>query len=401
MRNLRNQAIDCVQSLGFPGKKDEAWKYTSLSGVLREPLTVQEQCDPPASVHGIAGLDAHTGVFVGDTRSDSLSSLASLPEGVIVSSLTSAPPALVAAHLGQHATISGRAFVALNTAFLRNGAFVYMPDGTVCEQPIHIVHALTGAGATLAQPRTLVVAGTGAQLRLIETVEAHLSGSSLINGVTEIFVGPDAHVSRFEIQDPANHISVVSTLDVYQNGGSHFQNNTFTFGGNVMRNNINMLPDAEGCETLLHGLFIARGHSHIDNHTLVDHAKPRCFSSENYRGILDGHATGVFNGKVLVRQDAQQINAYQTNKSIVLANTARMYAKPELEIYADDVKCSHGATTGQLNEEALFYLRSRGLTLSQARTLMLQAFARDIIEKVPLQPLRDALDQRVAAGLMH
>ena len=313
--------------------------------------------------------------------------------------LADASPSAVQKHLASLARMQSCPFVALNTAFVTNGAWVHMPAGTVLEKPVHIVHVVTGDGPTLLQPRTLVVADKGAQLRLVESTEVQLSGPTLINSVTEVHVGEGAHVARFEVQDVPGDVTMVTSLDAYQEQGSHFQNNCFTFGKGTVRNNVSMLPDAEQCETLLHGLFIGRGSAHIDNHTLVDHAKPNCFSSENYRGILDDHSTGVFNGKVLVRQDAQQINAYQTNKSVVLAPTARMYAKPELEIYADDVKCSHGATTGQLEEEALFYLRTRGLSMDQARMLMLQAFAGEIIDEVPIEPLRNALDQRVAESL--
>ncbi len=401
LRNLRHEAIDCFSSLGFPGKKDEAWKYTSMSAILGAPLTIGDLGHPPGPIRGIDGLDAHVGVFIDGSFSASHSTLASLPTGVMVTGIKDAPQALVEAHLTRQADVSRYPFIALNTAFIRDVAFVHVPDGVTLEKPIHLVHVLTGAAATLAQPRTLVIAGSHAQFRFVETTEVQLPNPSFINSVAEVYVGPGAHVSRFEIQDLPAYISLVSSIDAYQNAGSHFQNNCFTFGGAVVRNNVSMLPDAEGCETFLNGLFVARGRSHVDNHTLVDHAKPNCFSSENYRGILDERATGVFNGKVLVRQDAQQINAYQTNKSIVLTNTARMYAKPELEIYADDVKCSHGATTGQLDEEALFYLRTRGLTLSDARTLLLQAFARDIVDKVPIEPLRNVLDQRLALSLAH
>ena len=400
LHSLRQKAIGRFGSMGFPSKKDEAWKYTSLRGILRTPLAVAPDCTaPPPSVRAIHGLDAHIGVFVNGRLHAGLSVLASLPAGVTIAGLGDAPPALVAAHLARQADFRGHAFVALNTAFLSDGAFVHVPDGTVLDKPVHLIHVITGRAPTLAQPRTLVIAGTGAQVNLIDTISADLAAPSLVNSVTEVFVAAGARVARFEVQDPAAHVSLVTALSAYQLQDSHFQNNSFTFGGQVVRNNIAMLPDAAGCETLLHGLFIARGRAHVDNHTLVDHAKPDCYSAENYRGILDDRATGVFNGKVLVRQDAQRINAYQSNKSIVLSNTARMFAKPELEIYADDVKCSHGATTGQLDAEALFYLRARGLTMSQARTLMLQAFARDIVDKVPIEPLRSVLDERIAAIL--
>ncbi len=215
--------------------------------------------------------------------------------------------------------------------------------------------------------------------------------------MTEVFVGAHAHVDRYEIQDESARTSIVNKVRAYQQTGSVFRNSTFTFSGEVIRNNVEILPDAEHCETHLYGLFLGDGVMHVDNHTLVDHARPNCFSNELYKGILDDKATGVFNGKVLVRLDAQQTNAYQSNKSILLTDTARMYSKPELEIYADDVKCSHGATTGQLDEDALFYLRSRGLTEKRARAILLTAFARDVLNNVVIEPLRVYLDTLVTA----
>ena len=399
LHELRRAAIGSFGKLGFPTKKAEAWKYTSLASVLRTPLSVAGATQPPKSIRGIDGLDAHVGVFINGSFSAAHSSLGTLPHGVVVTDFAQAPPVLLERHLARKADIHCHPFTALNTAFIRGGAFACVPDSTTLERPVHLVHVVTGNGATLAQPRTLVIAGNQAQFRLIETTEAGLADPSLINSVCEVHVAPGAHVSRIEIQNPAAHVNLVSSIDAHQHGGSHFENHCFTFGGNVVRNNVNMFPDAEDCETRINGLFVARGRSHVDNHTLVDHSKPRCFSSENYRGILDEHATGVFNGKVLVRQDAQQTNAYQSNKSVVLTNTARMYAKPELEIYADDVKCSHGATTGQLDKNALFYLRTRGLTLQRARMLLLQAFADDIIGGVPIEVLRTALHRRVASCL--
>jgi len=401
LHELREEAISCFDRLGFPKKGEEAWKYTSLANILRTPLAVGQHAPPPTVVRSLGGNAAHRAVYVNGTLSPTLSSLETLPSGVIVSSLRKSPQDLVSTYLSQRADIRNHPFAALNTAFLRDGALVYIPRGVVIEEPIHILHVLTGTAPTLAQPRTLVIAEEHAHAHLIENTEVNFSDPSLINSVCEIFVGAGAHVSRSEVQEPPSDVCMVTSVDAYQGPKSHFQNNCFTFGGDVVRNNVHMLPDAEHCETLLHGLFIGRGHSHIDSHTIVDHAKPQCYSSENYRGILDDRATGVFNGRVLVRQDAQQINAYQTNKSIVLSRTAHMYAKPELEIYADDVKCSHGATTGQLDEDALFYLRARGLTPYQARVLMLRAFARDIVDSAPIESLRDFLDQRVAKSLAH
>ena len=396
---LRHQAISSFRRQGFPSRKNEAWKYTSMAPIVRAPLALPG-CDAATGpVQGIAGLEAYVGVFIDGTFRADLSRLEDLPQGVTVDSLSRAPENLLQAHLARQADVDQDAFVALNTAFLHDGAFVHVRDNVTLEKPIHLIQVATGTKATLAQPRSLILAGTHARFSLVDTIKTQLTTPSLVNNVSEVNVGEGAHVSRFEIQDLPAHVSLVSAVDTYQHASSCLRNVCFTFGGQVVRNNLSMLPDAENCETYLNGLFVVRGTSHVDTHTLVDHAKPRCFSSENYRGILDERATGVFNGKVLVRQDAQQINAYQTNKSIVLADTARMYAKPELEIYADDVKCSHGATTGQLDADALFYLRARGLPLAQARRLLLEAFAGDILSDIPFEPLHALLSARIAQNL--
>jgi Fe-S cluster assembly protein SufD len=207
-------------------------------------------------------------------------------------------------------------------------------------------------------------------------------------------------MDHVRIVDEADASVHVHHLEAYQHGGSRFDTNTITLGGGTVRNNAYFLPDGEHCETHLLGLYLGRGDAHYDNHTMVDHAKPECFSNEAYKGILDDRSTGVFNGKVLVRQDAQKINAYQSNRNVLLSETARMFSKPELEIYADDVKCSHGATTGQLDDEALFYLRSRGLRPGTARLLMLQAFAGDVIEQIRDESVRAYISNRIA-DLLH
>ncbi|MCH8960119.1 MAG: Fe-S cluster assembly protein SufD [Bacteroidetes bacterium] len=256
---------------------------------------------------------------------------------------------------------------------------------------------LTPDEDAFVQPRRLVVVEENAQLKLIQRLAPRTETRTFVNAVTEVFVGAHAHVDRYEIQDDPAHTSVVNNVRVYQQTGSVYRNSTFTFSGEIIRNNVTILPDAEHCETHLYGLFLSNGVMHVDNHTLVDHARPHCFSNELYKGILDDRSTGVFNGKVLVRRDAQQTNAYQSNKSILLTDTARMYSKPELEIYADDVKCSHGATTGQLDDDALFYLRSRGLTEKRARAILLTAFARDVLDNVVIEPLRAYLDTLVTA----
>ncbi|MDX1547420.1 MAG: Fe-S cluster assembly protein SufD [Rhodothermales bacterium] len=407
LHGLRKDAIGHVARLGFPGRKDEAWKYTNIGKVLKRAYAL-----PMGHTGGdatraevdrlrVPGLDAYELVLADGRFREDLSALGGLPEGVFVTGFARAAEVhadLVDAHAGQYAKASEEVFTALNTAFAQDGAFVYVPENVVLDRPIHVMHLVRGEDtATMIQPRLLIVAERGAQLRLVQTSEALGANPVFLNAVTEVYVGHSAHVDLYEIQDDHAHASAVNTLHAYQAGPSVFRTSTFTFSGEVIRNNVTVHPDAEGCEAHLYGLFLGDGAMHVDNHTLVDHAVPACFSNELYKGVLDDRATGVFNGKVFVRQDAQQTNAYQSNKSILLSETAQMYSKPELEIYADDVQCSHGATTGQLDREGLFYLRSRGLSEAQARALMLTAFAGDVLETVRLPALRDHLDALVAA----
>ncbi len=406
LRRLRKEAIGHFATLGFPARKTEAWKYTNIGKLLKRPYALTfGPSDDSVSASDVEALlipdlEAHVAVFVNGHFNAALSRLDDLPEGVVVTGLAEAAEthtALLDAHLARYADSEGEVFTALNTAFTKDGAFVYVPRNAVVEKPVQLINLMTTAEDALVQPRNLIVAEENAQVRLIQSSRATTEVKTFVNAVSEVFVGDHAHVDRYEIQDEGTTTSMVTTLNVYQQASSVFRNSTFTFGGEVIRNNITVLPDAEQCETHLYGLFLADGTMHVDNHTLVDHAMPNCFSNEFYKGILDGRATGIFNGKVLVRQDAQQTNAYQSNKSIVLTDTASMYAKPELEIYADDVKCSHGATTGQLDEEAIFYLRTRGLTLQRARALMLVSFARAVLDNVTLEPLQEALDAMVTA----
>ncbi len=406
LHGVRQAAIERFAALGFPARKAEAWKYTPIGKILERGYRLHLGPDATrltrsdVAPHRIPGLDAHVAVLVNGRFREDLSHLGALPEGVVVTGFARAGQThagLVDAHFARYADAENEVFTALNTAFTQDGVFVYVPKNTVVEKPVHVLSLVAAGDDLLLQPRHLVVVKEGAQLRLIETSETLTQTQTLENVVTEVFVGAHAHADLYEIQDEHAHGSVVANVQAYQQAGSVFRASTFTLSGEMIRNNLNVLPDAEGCESHLYGLFLGSGATHVDNHTLVDHARPNCFSNELYKGVLADTSTGVFNGRVLVRQDAQQINAYQSNKSILLSDTAHMYAKPELEIYADDVKCSHGATTGQLDRDAIFYLRSRGLSAQQARALLLLAFARDVLETIRIEPLREKLDALIAA----
>lgn len=404
LHGLRRSALDAFTTLGFPAKKTEAWKYTHLDRQLRRDyqlaLTSVEHSFTQADIDTVAipELDAYRIVLVNGRYQPTLSSVEGLPEGVVVTGFGQASEKhadLVNAHLGRYAKAESEAYTALNMAFAQDGYFVYVPKNVIVEKPILVIQVLRVADDTFIQPRNLIVAERSSSVKIIEQRTNQSTSPVFSNIVTEAFTGANAHVDHYVIQDEGEQATQVYTLHAYQEGDSVFSTNTTTLSGEVVRNNMTMLPDAENCESHLLGLFLGNGSMHVDNHTLVDHTKPNCFSNELYKGILADRATGVFNGKVFVRPDAQKINAYQTNQTILLSDTAHMYTKPELEIYADDVKCSHGATTGQLDDEALFYLRARGINEQQARALLLLAFARDVLDDVKIEPLRAYLDARI------
>jgi Fe-S cluster assembly protein SufD len=399
----RREALAHVERLGFPGARSEAYKYTKI----RKRLEAHDFAVALSSEgHGVTASDVDAAaiadfggariVLVNGRFVPELSSLGEQPSGVLVMNLEDAirdHADLVETHLGRYAAPDREVFNALSSAFIKDGFFVYVPEGSEIEAPIHIVHLAKSDEPVLSLARGLVVAEAGAKASVVEQHSSLSSAPSFSVPLTEFFVGAKAHVTHYRIQDEGEGHDQVSNLGAYQEGESHFGTLTFTFSGGTIRNNVSILPDAEECKSEMYGLFLNEGAMHVDTHTFMDHAKPNCLSDEFYKGILEGKSRGVFNGKILVRQDAQQTNAYQTNQCVVLSDDARMYSKPELEIYADDVQCSHGATTGELDHEALFYLRSRGIPERRAKAMLLLAFARDILDKVELKPVAEYVDE--------
>ncbi len=409
IRDVRHEAIERFVTLGFPQRRAERWKYTNITQALTHHFALRLENDAAGVTRtrvdslAIPGLDAFRAVLVNGHFQPALSDVAGLPAGMVVSSLDSAGQVhadILNAHFARYASHSDEPFIALNTAFVVGGLFVHIPRGVVMPRPLHILNLVSADADVFIQPRLLIVAGDHASGAIIETQHSFATAHTFTNSVVEVAVGRETQLTYHTIQQMRADDTLLTTLHAYQEAGSTFSATTATFEGGIVRNNVNVLPDAEGCASHLYGLVLGRDAMHVDNHTLVDHAKPNGYSNELYKHILDDQATGVFNGKVLVRIDAQKTNAYQSNKSVTLTDRARMFSKPELEIYADDVKCSHGATTGQLDHEAMFYLRSRGLSERQARVLMLTAFARDVIDTVKIEPLRVYLDTEMER-LLH
>lgn len=335
-------------------------------------------------------------MFVNGVYSRELSSVGDLPRGVRLESLADAVASGadgVEQHLARHAGFEDNAFVALNTAFIRDGALVYVPRGRVVEEPIHVLYLSTmGDAGDIAQPRNLVVVESGGMATLVESHLSLSDGAYFTNAVTEAFVGDGAVVDHYKIQREGQEAFHIATTQVHQERESTWWSCSIAMGAKLARDNLNVLLNGEGCDSTLNGLYLATGDRQVDNHTAIDHAKPHCTSFELYKGIVDGNARAVFNGKIFVREDAQRTDAKQLNQNLLLSETAEVDTKPQLEIFADDVKCTHGATVGQLPEEALFYLQTRGLSRAAASSLLTYGFAREVVSLIKSEPIRAYLD---------
>ncbi len=393
---VRRRGYESFVEMGFPSSRDESWKYTNVGKVLALPheisviAAIDDVEERDVAPFLVDGLESDTVVLLDGRIVPHLTRVSG--KGAYISGLREAVRnESVLAHIGRYATDESNSFIALNTAFASDGLVIHATRGMQAPAPIHVVNLVSGS-ERFVQPRILVIVEPEANLTVIESQHVLGNGRAFVNSVSEAYVGEQARLDYHRLQDGGRAFSAVTNANFYQERTSYASCSTVTLSGNMIRNNVVMHPDGEHCESHLFGLFVGQDDLHIDNHTLVDHARPNCFSNELYKGVLDGTSTGVFNGRVLVRRDAQQTNAYQSNKSIVLSDGASMNAKPELEIYADDVKCSHGATTGRLDEEAMFYLRSRGLSKGKARTMLLLAFVRDVIENIRPDALKEHLD---------
>jgi Fe-S cluster assembly protein SufD len=405
---LRTAAIERFAELGFPGPHDEDWRFTPL-GRVTEPVFQLAKTPLPKSLRpGQAdpwadSLEAAATVVVLDGRcAATLHRDGALPAGVVCGSLDqllNSQRSRIEPHLAHLAHFEDRPFTALNTALFRDGALVYVPRGTLLERPLHLIYVgQGGAEPTVAFPRTLIVCEENTQVPIIQSYLSKDAGTVFTNAVTEIFLGPGARVSHCKVQRESPDALHLEALHVRLQRGSNFHSTAVTLGGSWVRNEINAHLADEACEATLNGLYVGTGTQHVDIRTFIDHAKPNCQSHELYKGILGGKAHGVFTGKIIVRQDAQKTDAKQTNKTLLLSDDATINTKPQLEIFADDVKCTHGATVGQLAGEALFYARSRGIGVREARALLTFAFANDLLQHIQVEPLRRRLEEHFLAA---
>ncbi len=398
---IRKDAISKFAELTFPTQKDEEWKYTNISSLQKHNFS------PAAAKANVSSdtinkflfdkMEHSLLVFVNGNYSLELSKLIDIPKGVVIGSLAEALKnnnPVVKKHLGKYAENENYFFTTLSSAFTKDGAFIYVPDGKVVGDPIHIIFITkSGSEKILTQPRNLFVAGKNSQVTIIEHYVSDEDCIYFTNSVTEIVADENAIVDHIKLQEESNNAFHIARMEVDQERSSNFSSHLISHGAEISRNDFNAKFNDEGSECMLNGLFMIGDEQLFDAHTMIDHAKPHCNSHEHYKGILQDRSKGVFNGKVMVRRDAQKTNAFQQNNTILLSDDAVMNTKPQLEIFADDVKCSHGATIGKLNDEAKFYLMSRGIGEDAATAILIHAFASDVITSIKITALRDYLEE--------
>jgi len=402
---LRKAGISCFAELGFPTLKDEDWRFTNVAPIAQLPFKPMANGATDKSVKDVlpkgvfAKLSGSRLVFVNGHFAADLSSVTRLPNGVKVSNLATAlakDSEFVEKHLGRYAQPEGNAFAALNQAFFSDGAFIYVPGGVTVEEPVQLIFISSAkqSGDTI-HPRNLIIAEANSKLTVVESYVSVGNAAYFTNAVTELVAGDNAQIEHLKFQDEATNAYHIATIQGQFGRTSNVNVHSFALGAKLSRNNIRAKLAGEGLECILNGLYLTKDEQLADHHMVVEHAQPHCASHEYFNGILDDKSKGVFHGRILVRQIAQKTDAKQTNKNLLLSDDATADTKPQLEIYADDVKCTHGATIGQLNDESIFYLRSRGISTETARRMLIHAFAGEIIERIKCDAAREELDKVV------
>lgn len=398
LTELRRAAFDSFAALGLPTQRDEDWKYTNLRRLESRSFVPPEAAPVAADESNwIAGAGVRI-VLVNGRAMPGLSSASPLPPGVTVATLghwIASDPASAAAYIEQHAAAQPSAFEHLNTAFLEDGVVIDIAADVRFDQAIYIVHQWTGTAAAMSHPRVIVRAGRNSRCTLIEHYLGAGDAESLTNTVVSLNLDAGAQVAHYRLQQESNRSFHIGMVRARLEQDSRYACHDVAFGASLARTGLAATLVGSGAEATLRGLFVPNGSQHLDTYTLVEHVAPHTVSSEEYRGIADGRGRGVFRGKVIVRQDAQKIDSRQSSRNLLLSATAEIDTRPELEIYANDVKCSHGATTGQLDTTSLFYLRSRGLSEQEARALLIRAFAESILTTIECAPVRNHLEQRL------
>lgn len=407
VHDLRTEAIKNFEHKGFPSKKEEAWKYTSLNSLQKIDFSIfpkQQNAIEYKDVkkYFIHEIDTYKIVFIDGVYSSHLSE--TTHDGVDICLMSSALTKpmykqIVDVYFNKVAS-KDESLTTLNTAFSREGAYIYIPKNKMPKKPVEILHFATGNEASIMlQPRNLIIVEENAEVQIIERHQSLTTNDVLTNSVTEIFAAESAIVDYYKIQNDTANASLIDNTYVDQKGKSHVKVHTFSFGGKLTRNNLNFYQNGEYMDSTLKGVTILGEKQHVDHHTLVHHIEPNCESHQDYKGIYGDSSTGVFNGKIIVDKIAQKTNAFQKNNNILISDKATINSKPQLEIFADDVKCSHGCTIGQLDEDALFYMQTRGIPKKEARALLMYAFANNVLESVRIPELKARINKLIAQKL--
>lgn len=406
VHDIRTEAIKTFETNGFPTRKEEAWKYTSLNKILKQDYSVfpkQENDIDYRDVkkYFIDDIDTYKIVFIDGKYASHLSQ--TTHDGIdvcLMSAALSKPKYRLVIENYFNKAATKDSLSSLNTAFSSEGAYIHIPKNKMVNKPIQIVHFSTGnESALMLQPRNLIVVGENSHVQIIERHQSLTDNPVLTNSVTEIFANKRAIIDYYKIQNDNKHASLIDSTFIKQKQESQATMHTFTFGGNLTRNNLNFLQQGERIDSTLKGVTIIGEKQHVDHNTLVHHIEPNCESHQDYKGIFGDSATGVFNGKVLVEKEAQKTNAFQANNNILVSDKASINTKPQLEIFADDVKCSHGCTIGQLDDDALFYMKTRGIPEKEAKALLMYAFANNVLESVKIPELKKRINKLIATKL--
>ncbi|AXT18451.1 Fe-S cluster assembly protein SufD [Flavobacteriaceae bacterium AU392] len=406
VHDIRSEAIKTFEEKGFPSKREEAWKYTSLNSVLKHDYSVLSNKEnaieyKEVKKYFLDDIDTYKVVFIDGVYSSHLSQ--TTHEGMdicLMSSALTKPKykAVIENYFNKIATQDS--LTSLNTAFTNEGAYIHIPKNKLVEKPIQIVYFSTGNEvAAMTQPRNLVVVDENSHVQIIERHQSLTDNPVLTNSVTEIFADKRAIVDYYKVQNDNLNASLIDNTFVNQHSNSICSVHTFSFGGKLTRNNLNFFQNGEHMDSILKGITIIGGKQHVDHNTLVHHIEPNCESHQDYKGIFADKSIGVFNGKVIVEKEAQKTNAFQANNNILISDKATINTKPQLEIFADDVKCSHGCTIGQLDESAMFYMRSRGIAEKEAKALLMYAFSNNVLSSVKINELKNRINKIIAGKL--
>jgi len=409
LQQQRLSAIEGLQKTGFPTTRQENWKYTDVRPIAGKTYVDSNRIPEKFTAELLDSLrlhelDCHELVFINGRYSAEHSRLQALPDGVVIQDLASAlnnHQQLIAEYISDFTTAEDNGFTALNTAFIRDGAFIWLPANAVIEKPINLLY-LSGLNDQpfASHPRNLIILSENSQATIIESyIGLDEESDYFTNTISEVCLQENAQLQHYKIQQENMKSYHIGNLRIAQAANSRIESHSISLGALLARNDIHSRLEGEGAEIMLNGLYMAIGRQHVDNHTRVDHLKPHTRSHEIYRGVLNDHARGVFNGKVIVHKDAQKTDAVQSNANLLLSDNAEVDTKPELEIYADDVKCAHGATVGQLDQDMLFYLRSRSIDETTAKSLLTYAFADEVIRQIRLDPIRKRLEYLVIGRL--